>query len=152
MVQDLEVKAISKQLTATIQILASLGAVLAVTFPDMFSIPLGRLASFFKIDLSLLFGVGCYTVNSYATSLLVNIAAVGVLFCAVGAYYNLRLRQLVHGEYTPDEIKEHALTMYNKFDKDGDGIDIEEVRQIAMRIDPNVSDASVKKLFDQAGE
>lgn len=149
-VGELELKAIFKQLTALIQILSSLGPVLAVTFPDFFSISLGRFASLFKIDISVLFGVGCYAVNSYAMSLFVNFATVGLLFVAVAAYYNIALRALIHGEDTPEETREHALSMYNKFDKNNDGIDLSEVKNIVMQIDPDVSDASVKKLFDAA--
>ena len=74
MVKALELKAIAKQITATIQILSGLGPVLAVAFPKFFNGFLGRIASWFKIDLSILFGVGCYAVNSYVLSLFINFA------------------------------------------------------------------------------
>ena len=151
MVTELELKAIFKQITATIQILSGLGPVLAVTFPDFFSIELGRFASFFKIDISVLLGLGCYTVNnSYAVSLLVNIATVALVAITIVSFYSLRLRQLVHGQDSPEEVREHALDLYSKFDRDGKGISEIEVKQIAMQIDPDVSDASIKKMFDAA--
>ena len=154
MVKALELKAIAKQITATIQILSGLGPVLAVAFPKFFNGFLGRIASWFKIDLSILFGVGCYAVNSYALSLFINFATVGVLVMVIGIVHSFQFRQLVHhalhGEDSPEEVRASTLAVYEKFDRDGDGISLDEVKQIVMQIDPTVSDESVKVLFDNA--
>ena len=76
LVQELELKAIAKQICSTMQIVGNLAAVLSITLPSTFTDFIDLIASWFRFDIVELFSLGCFSSGSYVSSLAVNISAV----------------------------------------------------------------------------
>lgn len=150
---ELNLQAISKQLMASLQILSGLGPVLDIVFPPVMAELLQNIASFFKIDVAELFGLGCFTVTSYPTSLLVNFGTVLLFVVFIYGVYWYQINAL---ENSSDEEKEQqAREVFRRFDRGGDGtLSEDEVKQIVRQIDSSISDEAATKLFavaDAAG-
>ena len=147
---DLQIIAILKQFAAAIQVISALGPVLNIIFPDNFAVLLGRFAFWFKFDISILIGVGCYAVNSHAFGLFLNIAMIASIAFLVILYYKFQLSRLQKRGIDPVESEDRMHEVFSKFDVDGDGIDKDDVKKIVMKVNPEVSDETIDKLFAAA--
>ena len=150
MLKELDLKSIFKQFAAAIQILSGLGPVLDIVFPAIFSGFLGKFANWFKFDISVLIGVGCYTVNSYITSLCVNFATVMILALVVLVVYKVQLNKMLKEDTDPEELDEQLRNVFDKFDKDKNGINKGDVKKIVLQVNPDVTDQAIDTLFAAA--
>jgi hypothetical protein len=153
LVRQLELKAISKMLVATCQILGNLSDVLSITLPDVFTDFLESFVSFFKFDFIGMLKLGCVSTGSYFAKLG---AAVGLLVAIMGVvildYWN-RMRKLQSDHYMRDSsesAEEHLRELYEQFDVDGTGIDVDEVYKIVRKVDPATPDQEIEAMFKKA--
>ena len=86
MIKDLHIKAISKIVVATMQIILGFAPVLNIQMPDFFRSFLG-IMSIFNFDITVNIGIGCFADSSYATSLATSVALVIAVVALVGAVY-----------------------------------------------------------------
>ena len=90
--------------------------------------------------------------GSYTPSLLTNIALIGAVVIIVFAVYEIEVGKLgrrdKHATY--DEKFEAAKRAFDKIDRDGDGIDLEEVSRLVLKCAPTTSSEQVLDLFNAA--
>ena len=90
--------------------------------------------------------------GSYTPSLLTNIALIGAVVIIVFAVYEIEVGRLgrrdKHATY--DEKFEAAKRAFDKIDRDGDGIDLEEVSRLVLKCAPTTSSEQVLDLFNAA--
>jgi hypothetical protein len=152
LLQELELKAIAKQLVATMQIIGNLAAVLSITLPTVFSDFIDLIASWFRFDLVEFFNLGCFSSGSYVSSLAVNISAVVLISVSVGLVYLWEIRQSDHEDFGRDdkEGQQHLNDIFRQFDVDGKGITVTELAAVITKINPDAEDEQIKELFDKA--
>ena len=149
-----------KQLVALLQVVCSLHAVLNIRFPPIFTDMIGTFASFFNIDIEVLFGFGCYTSHGYTVSLFLNFATslfFAVVILALCAY---ELSKVDKASPDPEAAKARTKQMFEKFDKDGTGITQAIVKEIVMEGSRErarlgaparvVTDQQIAKIFEVA--
>ena len=66
--------------------------------------------------------------------------------------YLYDMRELERTEYNDDdeEATAHLRELYDQFDTDGDGIELDEVRKIVLKIDPTTAPSDIEALFKKA--
>jgi len=96
--------------------------------------------------------LGCISTGSYASTLVTAVSLVLLVAVAVGLIYLYEMRALDRADYHPDD--EEAIAdlreLYEQFDTDGDGIQLEEVQAIVTKIDPTTASEDVEALFKKA--
>jgi hypothetical protein len=152
--QELELKAIAKQICSTMQIVGNLAAVLSITLPTVFADFINLIASWFRFDIVELFSLGCVSSGSYVSSLVVNISLVVLISISVGLVYLWEVRQSDHEDFGVDDgeglHRQHLKELFDQFDADGNGITMAEMRDVVRKISPEADDAQVQRLFDKA--
>jgi hypothetical protein len=149
LIQAMELKAIGKILLTTMQLIGGFSRVLNVYLPRLFEGLLDFLSMF---DFDLAIGLGCFTPMEYVPNLVATFAIVAVVVAVNECVY---LRQ-IHavdkdpGKIPEDKRRERAQAMFDKFDLDGDGIELHELALIVDKIDPSVGRETVESLFKQA--
>jgi hypothetical protein len=155
--QILEIQAISRILVATMQILSNLPLVLNITLPETFAALLHTVVSWFKFDFSILLQFGCLSIGGYVDALVVNLVVVLVITIGMGVLYMYKIKQAEQAEVDPAQQKERLRYVFSKVDKDGNGIDLAEVRELVRKVDAAITSDEVETLFkaadtDQSGE
>eukprot|EP01045_Picozoa_sp_COSAG04_P010697 COSAG04_NODE_661_length_11448_cov_24.495903_2_plen_138_part_00 len=71
---------------------------------------------------------------------------------AVGLIYLSEMRALDRADYRPDneEAAADLRELYEQFDTDGDGIQLDEVQKIVLKIEPSTASEDVERLFKKA--
>jgi hypothetical protein len=124
--------------------LLRLANVLNVDFPKFFKNFVSRFVQAFRLDFTVTLGLGCIADGSYIPSVLANIGLVVMVLVTVAVTHVYRMRKIAKGDSDEEAKKENLNLMFTKFDKDGDGIEIEEMQEICEKIDPDIS-------FEQVG-
>ena len=124
---QLQLKAISKMVLSLLQIVGSFTMALNVDFPVLFSGMIEAFMSVFKMDLASMIKLGCVTSGAYVSSLLGQLVLLIVLSAIIGALYFHKQQkatdELEHG--SPEVQRAHVKDLYDRFDIDGDGIEME---------------------------
>jgi hypothetical protein len=122
--------------------------------PDIFADFLSNFVQMFRFDLAaVLFNVGCLVKSGYVTSLLSNVILALIILLALYAMYLLEAFQIRNQKVTDKEMeaqKQTLMELYNEFDKDGDGLELEELQAAVSKILPSVTKDDVEKLFKMA--
>eukprot|EP01051_Picozoa_sp_SAG22_P005755 SAG22_NODE_353_length_11812_cov_58.910783_4_plen_1161_part_00 len=147
---DLNISAIAKIVIATIQISGNLSACLRVTLPPVFEQFLKWLASIVSFDLAQY--LSCMTSGAYVHSLLVNIVLVLFVVAVVVGVFMFQMYTSSPDDYAvmTDEHIAHLRAVFNKFDVDGSGIELDEIRAVVEEVDPSYGDDDVQALFKKA--
>jgi hypothetical protein len=148
-IDELQVKAIAKIVVATMQIISNLGGALNVEYPEFFKEFVNSLGVF-KFDVASSLGVGCLVKNGIIVSLITNFLLVGFTVLALGLsflYQSYRLKTKVE---TEEEKRSRLQIVFKKFDKDGDGVEKEEIAAIVLKLDPTITSEQVDTLFEVA--
>jgi Ca2+-binding EF-hand superfamily protein len=150
--QQLQIKALSKVLLALGQIVGGLAALLNVQLPTIFHDFLSTFINSLKFDISFPVGMGCIMKGAYLPGLVANFVLVLAVGLVVFAIYSYQMAKLYRSGAAIDSAsgKARAKTLFTKFDKDGDGIDMAELKAVVEKLDPSVSDASAEALFKRA--
>ena len=148
LIQDLQLKAITKIVVATAQIVSSFAPVLNVQMPPIFHTFLGVL-SVFNFDISLMIGVGCFSDGSYVTSLATSFMLVIVVVTLVSVEYLYEMRKVrrkTEGDVAG--MSEPIRTLFDRFDADASGtIELAEMIELVQAIDESVTPAQATALF-----
>ena len=135
------------------QILGALPRVLALNLPPGFKKFLMKISEFFLFDITFVAsGIGCVTYGMYDRTLLLNLFLVIGILATIAVVYvveTVRARRSIE-----DENSEHhdilLRELYSKFDPDGDGIGLDELRHIVGKIDSNTPGSTVEAMFEAA--
>jgi hypothetical protein len=149
LIRGLELKAISKILLTTLQLISGFTRVLNITMPNVFAGVLDFL-SVFNFDISI--GLGCITQMTYVPAVFTNFGMVGLVVALVACVYLYQMHKIDRSdaEVSEDERVEQARAMFDKFDLDGDGIELHELALIVNKIDPAVTSSEIENLFKNA--
>lgn len=170
--KDLQVPAMGKSLLGLVQVIGSLSVSLSIKFPGAFSDFVENFVGVFRLDIGSLFKFGCVSSGAYTSSLagmialLLSVAFVTLIiylyrqrtakYAAVPGRHNccvkLHLNPFVHHEDPSHDAREHVKALFDRFDKDGAGINVQELSQIVRDIDPDQTDAAIQELFDLADQ
>jgi len=154
LVQELELKAIAKQICSTMQIVTNLAAVLSISLPTVFGDFIELVASWFRFDIVDLFDLGCLSSGSYVSSLVANIALVVIISISVGLVYLWDARRSDHEDFGVDDgdglHRRHLKELFDQFDADGKGITATEMCDVVRKINPEADDEQAQQLFDKA--
>jgi|EP01046_Picozoa_sp_COSAG06_P040544 hypothetical protein len=124
----------------------------------------------FRLDIGSLFQFGCVSSGAYTSSLfgmigvLLSVGFVTLVIylyrqrsakhAAVPGRHNwcLKLHSLpfMHHEDDDHDVREHVKRLFDRFDKDGLGINVKELGMIVKDIDPNQTDEAIQQLFEAA--
>ena len=129
-----------------------LAGVLNVDLPKFFKNFVSRFVQAFRFDFTVTIGLGCIVDGSYIPSVLANIGLVVMVLVAVAVTHVYRMWKIAKGGTDEEVKKEHLMQMFMKFDKDGDGIEIEEMLEICEKIDPDIPFEQVQSIFSKADE
>ena len=145
----MELKAISKMLVATMQILGNLSAVLSIRLPEVFTAFIASFVSLFTFDIVNLLGL-CISSGSYASTLATSVLVVVLLALVVGAIFLYEQQALRSTDYaSDDEAAVAALReIYEQLCTDGDGIVLQDVQRMVGKMDAEITNAEA--LFAQA--
>ena len=148
----MELKAISKMLVATMQILTNLSAVLSIRLPEIFTSFLASFVSFFAFDIVSILSLGCLSSGSYAATLATSVLVVVLLATIVGAIFLYEQQGLRNADYASDDEAAIAVlrSIYGQLSTDGDGIVLGDVQKIVTKIDASVPAEDVDGLFAAA--
>ena len=96
--------------------------------------------------------LGCVSTGSYISTLITAVSMVLLVAVAVGLIYLYEMRRLDRADYDPDDKEAVAdlRELYEQFDTDGDGIQLEEVQAIVLKIEPTTTPGDVEALFKTA--
>jgi hypothetical protein len=147
LINELELKAIGKIMVSALQILGNLAAVLGVTFPESFVAFLSTFTFAVSFDITATFSFGCVMEGQgfYLSSLSTNIGMV-ILVCVL-VWLNFFWGSIkVHRELTAEALEQVMREFFTKVDRDGDGIEMHELRKLVLQLD---SDTSIE-LIDEA--
>jgi hypothetical protein len=148
LIQELQLKAITKIVVATAQIVSSFTPVLNIQMPPIFQKFLDVL-SIFNFDISLMIGVGCFSNGSYATSLATSFVLVVVVGVLVGIEYLYEMRKVrreTEGEVA--DMSAPIRTLFDRFDVDTSGtIELAEMIELVQAIDESATAAQATGLF-----
>ena len=132
-------KPVIKIVTGTMQIISGFTGVLGVSFPANFGSFLLKFVSLFRLDFATSLGFGCggAYLKGYTSGLVFNLVLLVVVVLIVVVVYAYQMAKLSKGhEITEEENRAQLRETFARFDKDGDGIDIEEVALICQKVDP----------------
>jgi hypothetical protein len=149
LIQEMDLKAIGKILLTTMQLIGGFSRVLNVHLPRLFEGLLDFLSVF---DFDLAIGLGCFTPMEYVPNLVATFAIVAVVIAVNECFY---LHQMHAVDTDPNSISEdkrleRAQAMFDKFDLDGNGIELHELALIVKKVDPSVGLEVIENLFKQA--
>ena len=153
-IQELELKAISKVWLATIQILGALPTVLSLHLPESFRAFL-RVISTINVfgDLSL-FGFGCITHGQYLPSLLTNTGLILLVLTFIVTVYAIETKQFERKAAAQSTDEDDVRKLFNEFDKDGDGIGVDELATIIGKVESGSSKQTsreeIQSIFEEA--
>ena len=122
-----------------------LAGILNVELPKFFKNFVSMFVQAFRFDFTVTIGLGCIVDGSYIPSVLANVGLVVMVLVAVAVVHVYRMRKIAKGHTNEEAKKENLKMMFMKFDKDGDGIEIEEMLEICEKIGPDIP-------FEQVGE
>ena len=94
--------------------------------------------------------LGCVSSGSYAATLSTSVILVLLVATVVWFTYMYDMRKIERTEYTDNDDEEataHLRELYDQFDTNGDGIELEEVRKIVLKIDPATAPGDIEALF-----
>ena len=94
---------------------------------------------------------GCITDGGYYHSLIGNWLLVVVVILLVVSQYFYRESRDAKVVISEEDQLQQARTLFNRFDKDRQGIKLEEVALVVRKIDPKATDEQVKAIF-QSGD
>ena len=147
-------KPVIKIIVGTMQIISGFTAVLGVSFPSNFSTFLLRFVSLFRLDFATSLGLGCggSFLKGYTAALSFNLIMLVLVVIVVTAVYEIQMKKLNNPdmEITEEENRAQLRETFGRFDKDGDGIDIEEVALICQKVDPDATREEIETLFQRA--
>jgi len=149
---QMKLKTVSKQILANLQIVTNLSVVLSVQFPDLFGKLIETIASWVRFDIIEMFALGCLSGGSFSESLYMNIGLVAAVSAAVGLVYMYSVMTSDHEDLGGDseEAQQHLKELFDDFDADGDGVEVEEVTKILQKIDPTATLEQAQEIFDVA--
>ena len=150
--KELQIKAIFKILISALQVIGSLATVLKISFPPLYVGFLSAFVSWFKFDISFAIAIGCVIDGAYLPSLLLNVGMVIVVVIAVlaVAFFQYKKAQKSGSKVTEEDSRAATRLIFDKFDKDGDGVELHEVELIVAKVNPSVSAKAVADLFQRA--
>ncbi len=148
LVLESDLQTISKLVIASGQIVAGIASQLNLRMPDLFASFTIQFLGIFRFDLTPLLGLGCIATGTYVSSLLFNLGLVGCVVFLVFCHWQLHLHTLKDDD-DADAQKQLLSHMYDKIDKDGKGINADEVRDIVTKISPEQVH-NVDKFFADA--
>lgn len=138
LVLDSDLQTISKVVIAAGQIIAGVAAQLNLQMPEIFASFTIQFLGIFRFDLTPLLGLGCIASGTYVSSLLFNFSLVGFVVLLVVGHWRFDLYKLMNAQAHDPEAEKQVLDhMYDKIDRDGDGIRLEEFREIVQKISPD---------------
>ena len=150
--EELEIKAIFKILISALQVIGSLSTVLKISFPPLYVSFLRAFVSVFKFDISFAIAIGCVIDGAYLPSLSLNVGMAIVVVVAVlaVAFFQYKQAQTNGSKVTEEDSRAATRLIFDKFDKDGDGVELHEVELIVEKVNPSVSAKAVADLFQRA--
>ena len=149
-VRELELKTIAKILVVTFQIIGGLSVVMDVQMLQIFMDLMKNFVGFFSLDVGSLFSIGCMTDGGYLTGLLFNVIIVAVILAAVGADYVLAHHKIRTHVDSAEEHEQHIREAFLHVDKDGTGIDFDELTTVINKVDPSVTAEEIAAFFKMA--
>lgn len=160
---EVGIQPLSKIAIALMQIVGGLAQQLGVKFPAAFTTFVASMASAVRFDVTSLLSIGdlganisigCMSTGKYYGSLVFNILLVVTVCCGELLHTSFEVSKVKKGDkkMTEEENREKVQAIFSHFDKDGDGVELEEVKMIAEKIDPDVTDEAVLQLFADAGK
>ena len=147
---------VAKIFIALFQILGGMTNVLNVGFPPSFAEflrDLKNLLAFINLDVSLFvvsLDIGCLSDGTFFNGLTANWSLVFFVAGITILQYKRAAAKIDRGADTEEEEVEQMKAVFKKFDTDGGGVDIDEVRAIVNKIDHTISDKKVAALFKSA--
>ena len=147
-----ELKPIAKIVIATMQIVTGFSGQLNLTFPASYAKFLQDFGQYFRFDITFVVSVGCASDGSYVSTLILNIMVVVLVVIAVLLFFkgSVAKMQRKNKTATDDEKMEAAKTAFGKFDKDGQGINKDEMMAMCNKIDKSITKKQINQLFDAA--
>jgi Ca2+-binding EF-hand superfamily protein len=150
--RDVQLKAMLKVVLSLMQIVGTLAMSLGVAYPENFRTFLAPLMNIARFDLVGMLGIGCVTSGSYVNSLIGQVVILGILGFFIFLTYLYRhykaTRDLESG--SAEIQKEICKEIFDRFDTDGDGIELAEVELIMKKIEPTMTAEHALVLFEQA--
>ena len=126
---------------------------LNVKMPVVFNSLIEGVMGAFRFDIGNIVSIGCVATGSaYIKGLLGQVAMLGAVFLVVGIVYVIRQKR-AHSKATSGDsasAREHVKELFDRFDADGDGVELEEVAEIVSDIDPSATADQVAALFTAA--
>jgi hypothetical protein len=150
MVEELNLKAIGKILVATLQIIGNFSVVLNVQLPENFAAFLDAFVSFFRFDISGFVKFGCFSSGTYVYRLSANLATVVFTVLLVAVLYVFQACWQKHADEDTDESTKRLQEIFRQIDKDGKGINLEEMGTIVTKIDATIGSDQVEAMFRKA--
>ena len=147
-----ELTPVIKIMIATMQIITGFSSSLNLRFPEAYRLFLDDYAQYFRFDITFLISIGCATDGSYLSTLGLNIMVVVLVVIAVLLFFKGSVAKLKHKNMTAtdDEKMEAAKMAFGKFDKDGQGINKDEMTAMCNKIDKSITKKQIKQLFEAA--
>jgi hypothetical protein len=149
--KELELKIMMKIIVATFQILGNISIVLAITMPEIFGDFLLSFMAFFKFDLVGVFRLGCVSDGSYLSGLLINLGIVGMVLVLVLIDYLYETHSAhMHtfdGSQHDDTAEQHLKDIFEEFDREGNGINAEDIWTVMKKVDGEVTQEEAEEMF-----
>jgi len=150
LILESDLQTISKLVVAAGQIIAGVASQLNLQMPDVFASFTLSFLGIFRFDLAPLLGLGCISSGTYVSSLLFNMSLVLCVFILVFIHWQYQVHRISTDDGHDAEAHQVLLShMYSKIDKDGKGINKEEVTNIVTKICPEQLE-HVDKFFADA--
>ena len=123
--------------------------VLNIELPAIFTVFIG-VFKLFNFDFTFLIAIGCYSDGAYFSSLMVNIVLIGVVVVGSFIFAKYELSQIDKTSHDEETHKAEVQKIFDMFDLDGNGIELDEVAVICRRISPKATAAEIEALFHSA--
>ena len=121
-----------------------------VEFPAIFTEFIGIFLKLFNFDFTFLIAIGCYSDGAYFSSLMMNIVLIGVVVVGSFIFAKYELSQIDKTSHDEETHKAEVQKIFDRFDLDGNGIELDEVAVICRRISPKATAAEIEALFQSA--
>ena len=150
-INSLNIKPLMKIFIATGQIISGFGKILKIDMPDIFSDFTDSFLNAFRFDFTAQVAIGCFGKGSFTRGLYANVVFILVVVALVFLLYLVETYQANRRVDPEDEeMVEKLQAMYAKIDGDGDGVELEEIRALVNKIDPDITDEQITTLFSAA--